>query len=308
MSQIKMVDERLKLVETLVTVLTEKLDKLEERLIETTAQKEDLASQIVSVKISSQEAIKTLQETVEGLKGEVATYEMLLKERKEEWPTPRESTPTQADSIPGKSIGSESTSDGFQDVRSRRSKRKSKGTPAVKISFAEKHRLRSGETVVVVGDSLVRGVGKELERDSHMFTTHSIGGARIETITKELDKFKDNDERHLIVLVGTNNIQNEGSEVLLDKYCELIKKCKTIKNRELTLVGIPKRFDLNRIQESRRVSVNNTLRDLCIANQVEFLGHEPPRDRLGWDGLHLNALGNDELASKIFAHCKYFLD
>ena len=80
-----------------------------------------------------------------------------------------------------------------------------------------------------------------------------------------------------------------------------------MKNRRVSMVGIPNRFDLSGYQNSRRIGVNLQLEKMCRELDIEFITYEPYRSRIAKDGLHLNHVGQDELARKIFEHCKSFL-
>lgn len=175
------------------------------------------------------------------------------------------------------------------------------------VTMAEKFKEKPKDTIVLIGDSLARGVGAKLEYQSHMVTTKSRGGTKIEDATEQIERLEDNDDRHLVVLVGTNNIQKETSETVKGKYKSLIEACKKVKNRRVSLIGIPQRFDLTGYQNSRRIGVNLELERLCKECNVEFIPHEPYRSRMAKDGLHFNHTGQDELARKIFSHCMGFL-
>ena len=118
---------------------------------------------------------------------------------------------------------------------------------------------------------------------------------------------KDNEDRHLIVLVGTNNIQSETSETIRLKYKSLLEASMKVKNRRVSVIGIPRRFDLSGYQNSRRIGANLQLENMCRELDIEFITYEPYRSRIAQDGLHFNHVGQDELARKIFEHCKSFL-
>ena len=95
---------------------------------------------------------------------------------------------------------------------------------------------------------------------------------------------------------------------MLAKYKSLVEESKNlIKNRIVSVVGIPRRVDLSNFHNSRRIGVNKRLNELCEAMNVEFIDYEPVDNRLARDGLHLNHLGQDDLGRKIFQHCKRFL-
>src|SRR3989442_1729026 len=166
---------------------------------------------------------------------------------------------------------------------------------------------KSKETIVLLGDSLTRGVGAKLAYQSNMVSAICRPGAHIDDITEEVHKLGDNEDRHVVLLVGTNDIQGEGSEVILSKYKNLIGESQKIKNRKVSVVGIPRRGDLDSFYNSRRLGVNNRLKEMCKGSNVEFLDYEPRDSWLARVGLHLNHLGQNELGFKIYQHCKSFL-
>ena len=101
----------------------------------------------------------------------------------------------------------------------------------------------------MVGDSLARGVGQKLEQQRHMVTTKSQGGARIEQITEQIGLLQDKVDRHLLLLVGTNNVENDSSEAICLKYRILLEASKKVKNRKVSVIGIPRRYDLSGYQK-----------------------------------------------------------
>ena len=87
----------------------------------------------------------------------------------------------------------------------------------------------------------------------------------------------------------------------------MINECKKLKHRQITLIGISKRTDINSFQNSRRIGVNKQLKEKCAEMGVKFVEFEPSNDSLARDGLHLNNAGQDELGRIIFRHCRSFL-
>ena len=106
-----------------------------------------------------------------------------------------------------------------------------------------------------MGDFLARGVGIKLERQSHMFSKYSKSGAKIEEMTEHVKKLEGKEDRHLVFVVGTNNIEVDGSEIVLSKYQKLIEEAKKVKNRKISVVGILKRTDVGVYVESKRIGV-----------------------------------------------------
>ena len=116
-----------------------------------------------------------------------------------------------------------------------------------KQSFAAKFRSKPKDTVVVLGDSLVRGAGRHLERDSHMYTAVCKPGARIEHVTREVSALPDRSDRHLVVLAGTNNLR-EGTETVMRKFEDLVGACMEVRSRKLTIVGILLRYHVSSVR------------------------------------------------------------
>jgi hypothetical protein len=194
----------------------------------------------------------------------------------------------------------------WTQVARKRNERKSNQAAKPIVTFAEKFKTKPKDTIVLIGDSLTRVVGAKLAIQSNV-STICRPGARIEDITLEVGKLEDKEDRHLVLLVGTNEIMKEGNVGILSKYTTLIDVSRKLKNRKVSIIGIPRRADLSSFHNSRRIGVNLQLREKCEAENVEFIDYEPTDNRLARDGLHLNHLGQDELGRKIFQHCRSFL-
>ena len=254
-------------------------DKIKEAAVE-------CENKIVSSELRCEGKIDAIGSKLQDVSDKATAIELRIGEMSKEWPTP-------------------------QEAKTSRVAAKNKGSKIVsrepKISFADKFKNKAKDTIVLAGDSLARGVGAKLEQQSHMVTTMSRGGAKIENIADDIGLLQDNEDRHLVVLVGTNNVQREGSETIRSKYEGLLEASKKVKNKKVSVVGIPRRYDLSEYQNSRRIGVNLQLKKLCNEHDVEFIEYEPHRSRIARDGLHFNHIGQDELAKAIFDHCKIFL-
>lgn len=294
LARLEAIDKKVEAIE----VLTRRVDdaesqcvvlelSMDDKIKEVTSETE---SKVSSVELRSDEKIKVLGSQLHEVADKTAAIELRLSDLCKDWPTPQEALQSTNDAKNRK------TDLGLNNK-----------VKAKKQTFADKFRNKSKDTIVLIGDSLARGVGLKLEQQNHMISTRSTSGAHIETITEEIKTMEDNDDRHLVVLAGTNNIQQEGSEVVIAKFKCLLEASKKIKNRKVTVIGIPRRDDLSSYQNSRRIGVNMRLEELCNEQDIEFVGYEPASSRLAKDGLHFNHLGQDELARKIFNHCKTFL-
>lgn len=177
-------------------------------------------------------------------------------------------------------------------------------------SFAEVCGKFGEGTVMVVGDSMVRGIGKMLNTDNEMFGKLDFGGARIEDIEEKVRLIGDKPESHMVFMVGTNNLLKDHPEEIALKYKALMKTVKERKYRKVSMIGILARLDRGRTRDwneyidCKRYTVNMELEALCKENGIEFLDIEIDRRRnLDWKGLHLNYHGQDAVAKKVFVHC-----
>ena len=103
--------------------------------------------------------------------------------------------------------------------------------------------------------------------------------------------------RGLLVHIGTNNADKEGTTAILEKYRNLLKKTKQARAGQIILSGISTVFG-NRIQgyiNSKRMAVNGMVKRLCKEEEVgyvdlwdSFMGKEELYVR---DGLHLSRKG-----------------
>jgi len=122
---------------------------------------------------------------------------------------------------------------------------------------------------------LSRGVGDKLKvQCGKVFERKSRGGARIETISEDIEELQDDGNRHLVVMVGTNNLESDFTEVILAKYDRLLDEIKKKENKKATVVGIMKRYDL-KTMDMKRIWINFNLRQKCDSKGIAFLGFDP---------------------------------
>ena len=125
-----------------------------------------------------------------------------------------------------------------------------------------------------------------------------LPGARIEHVTERVEKIMGRGNGGTILVhVGTNNADKEGTTAIVEKYRDLLKKTKQARVGQIIISGILPVFG-NRIQgyrNSKRMAVNGMVERLCKEEDVgyvdlwdSFVGRE---DMCGRDGLHLSGKG-----------------
>ena len=159
--------------------------------------------------------------------------------------------------------------------------------------------------VLLVGDSLVRHVGRNLEQQCVGLSTVCKPGGKIEQMVPEIEKRCKEDT--VIVQVDTNNLRMDETEEMMKKYDEMIQRLKAERLGEVVVMGILPRQDLSEALDSKRVEVNRRLKEMCVESKVRYCDVEfnPWRGGLlGRDGLHLNARGADMVARQVFMRMK----
>ena len=149
---------------------------------------------------------------------------------------------------------------------------------------------------IFVGDSIVRKTDTRLSKEEDVVVC--LPGARIEHVTERVEKIMGRGKGGTILVhIGTNNADKEGTTAIVDKYRKLLKKTKEARVEQIILSGILPVFG-NRIdgyRNSKRMAINGMVKRLCKEEDVgyvdlwdSFVGKEGMYAR---DGLHLSGKG-----------------
>ena len=113
-----------------------------------------------------------------------------------------------------------------------------------------------------------------------------LPGARIEHVTERVEKIMGRGKGGTILVhVGTNNADKEGTTAIVDHYRNLLKKTKEARVGQVVLSGILPVFG-NRLQgyrNSKRVAVNGMVERLC------------KEEEMGYDDLWDSFVGKEEM-------------
>ena len=147
-----------------------------------------------------------------------------------------------------------------------------------------------------VGYSIVRKTDARLNKGEDVVVC--LPGARIEHVTERVEKIMGRGKGGTILVhVGTNNADKEGTTAIVDTYRKLLKKTKEARVGQIILSRILPVFG-NRIdgyRNSKRMAINGMMKRLCKEEDVgyvdmwdSFVGIEGMYAR---DGLHLIGKG-----------------
>ncbi len=122
-----------------------------------------------------------------------------------------------------------------------------------------------------VGDSIVRKTDSTLNKDEDIIVC--LPGARIEHVTERVQRIMGRGNGGtLLVHIGTNNADKEGTTAIVEKYRNLLKKTKQARVGQIILSRILPVFG-NRIQgyrNSKRMAVNRMVQRLCKEEEVGY--------------------------------------
>ena len=127
-------------------------------------------------------------------------------------------------------------------------------------------------STMYVGDSIFRKTDRRLGKGKDVVVC--LPGARIEHVTERVEKIMGRGKGGTILVhVGTNNADKEGTTAIVDKYRNLLKKTKEARVGQVILSGILPVFG-NRIDGYRnlkRMAINGMMKRLCKEEDVGYV-------------------------------------
>ena len=152
------------------------------------------------------------------------------------------------------------------------------------------------KTRIFVGDSIVRKTDTRLSKGEDLVVC--LPGARIEHVTERVGQIMGRGNGGFILVhIGTNNTDKEGTTAIVEKYRNLLKKTKQARVGQIILSGILPVFGnkIHGYRNSKRMAVNGMVKRICKEEEVgymdlwdSFVGKEEMYAR---DGLHLSGNG-----------------
>ena len=154
--------------------------------------------------------------------------------------------------------------------------------------------------LVVLGDSMLRGIQHHLEQDGSV-DVQCNGGAKVSDLIQNILTLPD-DIDTVVVHVGTNNLTSGSRKETVETFKLLVSNILWLtKCRKIILSGIIYRLD-NGMLKPRIDAINNYLQSL-ESDRVTFVDHNPTIRNLHRilqsDGLHLRVGGTRQIAENI---------
>ena len=143
-----------------------------------------------------------------------------------------------------------------------------------------------------MGGSIIRKTDSRLNKGEDVVVC--LPGARIEHVTERVEKIMGRGKGETILVhIGTNNADKEGTTAIVDKYRKLLKKTKEARVEQIILSGILPVFGnrLDGYRNSKRMAVKRLSKEEdvgCVDLWDSFVGKEEMYVR---DGLHLSGKG-----------------
>ena len=159
---------------------------------------------------------------------------------------------------------------------------------------------------VFVGDSIVRKTDRVLNKGDDVVVC--LPGAKIEAITERVKNIVGSGKGgSVLVHVGTNNVQREGTTAIVRKYRQLVRTLKQTRVEQVILSGILPVMGRrgHKYRNCRGMAINMLVQKLCREEEVGFVdlwGSFVGRaDMYMNDGLHLSGKGVAVFADKLSA-------
>ena len=149
---------------------------------------------------------------------------------------------------------------------------------------------------IFVGDSIIRKTDSRLSKVEDIVVC--LPGARIEHVAERVEQVMGTGKGgSIIVHVGTNNADREGTTAIVKNYRDLLKRTKQARVGQIILSGIlPVIGGRNQgYRNSRRMSINRLVQQLCKEEDVGFVdlwsSFVAKEEMYMRDGLHLSGKG-----------------
>ena len=159
---------------------------------------------------------------------------------------------------------------------------------------------------VFVGDSIVRKTDRVLNKGDDVVVC--LPGAKIEAITQRVKNIVASGKGgSVLVHVGTNNVEREGTTAIVRKYRQLVRTLKQTRVEQVILSGILPVMGRrgHKYRNCRGMAINMLVQKLCMEEEVGFVdlwGSFVGRaDMYMKDGLHLSGKGAAVFADKLSA-------
>ena len=153
---------------------------------------------------------------------------------------------------------------------------------------------------VFVGDSIVKKTDRVLNKGDDVVVC--LLGAKIDAITERVENIVGSGKGgSVLVHVGTNNVERDGTTAIVMKYRNLIRTLKQTRVEQVILSGIIPVIGRrgHRYRNCRGMAINKLVEKLCREEEVSFVdmwGSFVGRaDMYMKDGLHLSGRGQQYL-------------
>ena len=159
---------------------------------------------------------------------------------------------------------------------------------------------------VFVGDSIVRKTDRVLNKGDDVVVC--LPGAKIEAMTERVENIVGSGKGgSVLVHVGTNNVEREGTTAIVRKYRQLVRTLKQTRVEQVILSGILPVMGRrgHKYRNCRGMAINMLVQTLCREEEVGFVdlwGSFVGRaDVYMKDGLHLSGKGAAVFADELSA-------
>ena len=167
--------------------------------------------------------------------------------------------------------------------------------------------------IVVVGDSIARGIGARLREQHGNVRVFAKGGGTLADAEQKVDEVVLTGDEAVLVMTGGNDIdRGNGTEEVLERYERVVATLRSRGVKSITLVGPSTRRHFSRYDNSKVTGINQRLRRWCKKEGTNFVeGGIWEKDKirlLARDGVHFSRSGEDFMVRKIYQSIRQHLN
>ena len=167
--------------------------------------------------------------------------------------------------------------------------------------------------IVVVGDSIARGIGARLQEQHGNVRVFAKGGGRLVDAEQKVEEVALTGDEAVLVMTGGNDIdRGDGTEEVVERYGRVVATLRSRGVKSITLVGPSTRRHFSKYDNSKVIGINQRLSRWCRKEGTNFVeGGVSAQDKirlLARDGVHFTRSGEDFMVRKIHQSIRQHLN
>jgi len=169
------------------------------------------------------------------------------------------------------------------------------------------------QELVVIGDSIARGIGARLQEQHGRVRVFAKGGGTLVDAERKAEEISLTGEEAIVVITGGNDIdRGDGTEEVMEGYKRMVATLRKRGVEKITLVGPSTRRHFSAYFNSKAIGINQRLERWSAKEGFNFVkGGVSEKDKirlLARDGVLFTREGEDSMVRKIYQSTRQYLN